>query len=115
MADDPRTNPPSAGEANRNNAQGGGVGQRDLDAQQDAGRADGEERSFGDLGVGTPPGVDIHKLGQSDKPEQDWGEAGDPEATFSRNHVNRGAPNEADRAQGAKTRAATKDMISRRG
>jgi hypothetical protein len=111
MADDPRTYQPTSAEADRTAVQSGG-GQRDPGAPQD--QADGEARSFGDLGIGTPAGVDIHKLGQSDNPEQDWGEAGDPEATFSQNHVNRGAPTEADRSQGAKTRAANKDIISRR-
>jgi hypothetical protein len=94
--------------------QGGGVGQRDLDAQQDATRPDGEERSFGDLGEGVPANVDIHKLGQSDRPEQDWGEAAEG-ATYSQNHTKRADRTEAERGQGAKTRAANKDIVSRRG
>jgi hypothetical protein len=69
----------------------------------------------GDLGAGTPANVDIHKLGQDDKPEQDWGEAGDAEAVFSSNNTRRGVRVEAERGQGEKTRRANKDIISRRG
>ena len=67
----------------------------------------------GDLGAGTPANVDIHKLGQTDRPEQDWGEAAEG-AVFSSNHSRRPDRTEAERGQGAKTRKATKDQISRR-
>jgi hypothetical protein len=78
--------------------------------------ADPNDRTpVADLGVGTPANVDIHKLGQSDRPQEAWGEPGDPEATFSSNHSRRPMPNEADRAQGRKTRQANKDIVSRRG
>jgi hypothetical protein len=69
----------------------------------------------GDLGEGTPANVDVHNLGQSDNPEEDWGEPADPEATFSSNHTRRPEKTEAERGQGAKTRAANKDIVSRRG
>ena len=26
----------------------------------------------GDLGAGTPANVDVHKLGQEDRPQEDW-------------------------------------------
>lgn len=68
----------------------------------------------GDLGQGTPPNVDIHKLGQKDRPQEAWGEPADEGAVFSSNHSRRGEPNEAQRAQGSKTRAAQKDQLSRR-
>lgn len=68
----------------------------------------------GDLGAGTPANVDIHKLGQPDNPEADWGEAGDPEAVFSSNHTRRADRIEAERGQGIKTRRLNKDTISRR-
>lgn len=68
----------------------------------------------GDLGAGTPANVDIHKLGQPDNPEQEWGEAAGEGATFSANHTRRGEPTEAMRGQGSKTRAANKDIVSRR-
>lgn len=68
----------------------------------------------GDLGEGTPANVDIHKLGQSDRPQEEWGEAAGPEAQYSANHARRAELSETDRLQGAKTRAATKDQISRR-
>lgn len=69
----------------------------------------------GDLGAGTPANVDQHKLGQPDKPQQDWGESAAPEATFSSNHTRRGEKTEAERGQGLKTRQANKDIVSRRG
>jgi hypothetical protein len=68
----------------------------------------------GDLGAGTPANVDIHKLGQDDKPEQEWGESAGPDATFSSNHTRRPVKTEAERGQGAKTRTANKDIVSRR-
>jgi hypothetical protein len=67
-----------------------------------------------DLGVGTPANVDIHKLGQGDRPQEYWGEPGDPGATFSSNHSRRALPSEAERGQGRKTRQANKDIVSRR-
>jgi hypothetical protein len=68
----------------------------------------------GDLGAGTPANVDLHKLGQEDKPQQDWGEPAAEGATFSSNHTRRGERLEAERGQGAKTRTANKDIVSRR-
>jgi hypothetical protein len=74
-----------------------------------------EARAFdGDLGVGTPANVDIHKLGQGDRPQEYWGEPADPDATFSSNHSRRGEPTQAERVQGGKTRRANKDIVSRR-
>lgn len=69
----------------------------------------------GDLGAGTPANVDVHKLGQEDRPEEDWGEPADPQAVFSSNHTRRPVRTEAERGQGRKTRAANKDIVSRRG
>jgi hypothetical protein len=80
--------------------------------------SDAEQRSFegatGDLGAGTPPNVDVRKLGQTDNPEEDWGEPADEGAVFSSNHTRRAEKTEAERGQGAKTRAANKDIVSRR-
>lgn len=70
--------------------------------------------STGDLGEGTPANVDLHKLGQGDRPQEDWGEPAAPEATFSSNHARRAVRPEAERGQGAKTRQANKDIVSRR-
>lgn len=140
MADpNDRTFSTSEAETNRGRAQGLGVGQREMDAQRDPNRsqtvANPEQRSFdgegagnsmpdrnaaglrdvdGDLGAGTPANVDIHKLGQDDKPEQEWGEPAGEGATYSANHATRPERTEALRGQGAKTRQATKDQISRR-
>jgi len=50
----------------------------------------------------------------SDNPEEDWGEPADEGAAYSANHALRGAKSDAERSQGAKTRKATKDAISRR-
>jgi hypothetical protein len=68
----------------------------------------------GDLGAGTPANVDVHKLGQEDRPQEDWGETAGADATFSSNHTRRPVRTEAERGQGAKTRRANKDIISRR-
>jgi hypothetical protein len=185
MAEDPRTYQPSTPQVNRARMQGGGVGQKDLDLQQDpdrsqhatsperpegwdndpAGAGDDrgqassdmgsgavsqgganasgaarEDRSFaagdgdgadagsgempsrnaaglddaGDLGAGTPANVDIHNVGQGDKPQQDWGEPADEGAVYSSTNANRGGRTELERGQGAKTRAANKDIVSRR-
>lgn len=135
MAEDTRTNQPSTVETNRSAMQGNGVGQRELNAQQqptpegqatspertepfESGAA-GEDRSFeagtsGDLGEGTPANVDIHKLGQSDNPEEDWGEPAGEGAMHSSDNTRRGEKTEAERGQGAKTRAFNKDQVSRR-
>ena len=68
----------------------------------------------GDLGAGTPANVDLTKLGQSDNPEEDWGEAAGEGAAYSANHTRRAEKTEAERGQGAKTRAFNKDQMSRR-
>ena len=89
------------------------------------GTTGGESRSFddrnaaglgdaGDLGVGTPAGVDIHDLGQDDKPQQAWGHEAEEGLEHSANHTRRGVKTEAERGQGAKTRQANKDIVSRR-
>jgi hypothetical protein len=104
MADD-HTSATSAANAGRARTQGAG-GQRKA-----AGAT--EQRNFdGDLGSGTPANVDIHKLGQGDRPQEYWGETGGAEATFSSNHSRRG---ETNLGQGGKTRRANKDIVSRRG
>lgn len=68
----------------------------------------------GDLGEGTPPNVDIHKLGQEDRPEEDWGDPAGEGVMHSANHTRRGVKTEAERGQGAKTRQHNKDTVSRR-
>ena len=68
----------------------------------------------GDLGAGTPANVDIHKLGQDDRPQEYWGEAAGSGATYSSNHNRRPVRTEAERGQGRKTRQANKDIVSRR-
>lgn len=82
----------------------------DLDDRDAAGLGDA-----GDLGAGTPAGVDVHDLGQDDIPEKDWGPEADEGLAHSANHTRRGIKTEAERGQGAKTRQRTKDIISRRG
>lgn len=88
-------------------------------------RAPGEPRAIddrnaagigdaGDLGAGTPAGVDIHDVGQDDGPEQEWGEPADEGATHSANHSRRGVKTEAERGQGRLTRQLNKDIVSRR-
>jgi hypothetical protein len=76
-------------------------------------RADGVDVEAA-LGVGTPANVDVSKIGQSDNPEEDWGEPADEGTMHSSNHTRRGEKTEAERGQGAKTRQFNKDMMSRR-
>ena len=57
---------------------------------------------------------DPAKLGEADRPENDWGDPPDEGAAHGTNHTRRGETRETDRRQGAKTRTATKDQISRR-
>jgi hypothetical protein len=96
----------------------------ETDAQPRA-EASGQGRSFddrnaagmgdaGDLGAATPPGVDIHDIGQDDKSEQEWGDETEEGMSHSANHTRRDVKTEAERGQGAKTRQANKDIISRR-
>src|ERR1700756_1035628 len=68
----------------------------------------------GDLGAGTPANVDVHNLGQKDRPQEEWGEPAGEAATFSSDNTRKGLGIEADRSQGAKTRRLSKDIISRR-
>jgi len=81
----------------------------DLDDRNRAGL-----QQAGDLGAGTPGGVDVHDLGQDDEPMQDWGDEVDEEMMHSADHTRRPERTEAERGQGAKTRRMTKDIISRR-
>ena len=94
MADEDRTFDPKAAQTNRGREQGLGMGQRDLDAQADP--------------AGNAPATE----GVSANPQEDWGEPADEGATYSANHATRGQ--KPDRSSGPKTRAATKDQISRR-
>jgi hypothetical protein len=69
------------------------------------------EPAKGGLGSGTPANVDVHKLGERDNPQADWGEPAAEGATFSSNHSRRA---EGERTQGSKTRTANKNIVSRR-
>ncbi len=103
------------GATNADRPQAADFGDTDLRAANGGGiaGADGLEAT-GDLGVGTPANVDIHNLGQEDRPQEDWGEPAPEGTVFSSNHGNRGGRTELERGQGAKTRAANKDIFSRR-
>lgn len=65
----------------------------------------------GALGAGTPANVDIHDTGEDDNPQADWGEAREG-AVHSSNHTKWGEKTEAERGQGAKTRARNKEINS---
>ncbi len=88
----------------------------------DQDRPDDEDRSFApnrvsserDLGEGTPANVDVHDLGQEDKPEAAWGGETEEGAVYSANHTRRPIRTEAERGQGLKTRKLNKDIVSRR-
>ena len=83
-----------------------------LDPNQ--GRDDADIDDAGDLGAGTPAGVDVHKLGEQDDPEADWGDEGDEGLMHSANHSRRGVKSEAERGQGRRTRQLNKDIVIRR-
>src|SRR5690349_5952118 len=131
MADENRSFDPAAAAANRAQQQGLGVGQQGIDTQVSPNRetsATDPERTepaegapsapgsrlndrnavglseAGDLGASTPANVDIHNLGQSDRPEEEWGEPAGEGATYSSDNTRKGLRTEADRGQGAKTR-----------
>jgi hypothetical protein len=93
MADEDRTFDPSETEVNRSREQGLGFGQRELDRQRDL--------------------EQLPETPLTANPEEDWGEPAEG-AAYSANHANRGAKTDAERGPGAKTRKASKDMISRR-
>lgn len=82
---------------------------RAIDDRNAAGMGDA-----GDLGAGTPAGVDIHDLGQDDSPEQEWGPESDEGMAHSATHSRRGVKTEAERGQGKLTRQLNKDIVSRR-
>ncbi|HZZ31480.1 MAG TPA: hypothetical protein VFE10_05750 [Phenylobacterium sp.] len=94
MADEDRTFDPSQIEANRGREQGLGMGQRELEAQRDP-----------DQLPQTPLELDNNVEDLRSQP-------GDAGAVLHANHANRG--DKPDRVSGPKTRAATKDQISRR-
>jgi hypothetical protein len=85
---------------------------RSFEADDDRNAAGADDDS--QLGAGTPANVDVHKIGQRDNPEEDWGEAAGEGAVHSSNHTRRGEKTEAERGQGAKTRQHNKDIVSRR-
>ena len=60
-----------------------------------------------------PSAIDPNRIGEADRPENDWGP---PETGAVRgvNHTRRTEDGPTARLQGAKTRRATKDQISRR-
>lgn len=95
-------------------AQADFAGQEPEDANRRPPAATSAPQATGDLGVGAPPSVDIHDLGQEDKPQQDWGEEVEGDAVFSSNHTRRPERTEAERGQGARTRRLNKDIVSRR-
>ena len=66
-----------------------------------------------DVSKPQPTGFDPARLGEADRPENEWGE---PEkgAVHGVNHAGRGEDAPESRFQGRKTRTATKDQISRR-
>jgi hypothetical protein len=61
-----------------------------------------------------PKGIDPARLGEADRPENDWGEPADEGTAYGSNHTRRAETSETARLQGNKTRRATKDQISRR-
>jgi hypothetical protein len=100
MADkETRSFDPTPAQVNRELHQGLGVGQRELNAQRE-------------------PKVDPALIEQADpqeaNPQEDWGQPADQGAAYSANHATRGQKTDEMSGPGRKTRAATKDQISRR-
>jgi hypothetical protein len=87
MAQEDRSFAHGQAETNRSRQQGAGVGQNELDLQQDP--------------------------TEGGNPEADWGEALEG-ATHGENHTRRPVKTEAERGQGVKTRKANRDIASRR-
>jgi hypothetical protein len=115
MAEDDRTFRTSKPAGNRAEMQGLGVGQQERDAQRAPSRAEPNDlEEEAEFGAGTPAGVDVHDIGGTDNPQEDWGGETDEGMVHSANHTRRPIKTEAERGQGRKTRAATKDIISRR-
>jgi hypothetical protein len=76
---------------------------------------DQEDRSFRPEDADGPLArVDPARLGQRDTPEEDWGEALEGEARHGARHLIRDVRPEPRLGHGAKTRAAIKDIVSRR-
>ena len=94
MADETRSFDPNPVETNRGREQGLGVGQRELEAQRD------------------PDQLPQTPLELDNEDEDLRSEPGDEAAVLHANHADRGA--KPDSSSGRKTRAATKDQISRR-
>jgi hypothetical protein len=94
VADEDRTFDPSQTEANRGREQGLGVGQRELNRQRD------------------PDQLPQTPLELDNADDDLVSEPGDEAAVLHANHADRGT--KPDRLSGPKTRAATKDQISRR-
>ena len=136
MPRNPPSYSPSKQEANRARQQGAGMGQRDLEAQEDPGAPAGEPKSFSpepdepprgeraqaaepealDAGPdpewrGTPANVDPHDFEDGDSPQLDWGES-EPGAIHGQTHTRRPVKTEASRGQGRKTRARNKQIVS---
>ncbi|MGZ3377697.1 MAG: hypothetical protein ACXU8S_13975 [Phenylobacterium sp.] len=93
-AGETRSFDPTPAEVTRELQQGLGVGQRDLDAQRE-------------------PKIDPALLEEAN-PQEAWGQPADEGAAYSANHATRGRKTDETSGPGRKTRAATKDQISRR-
>jgi hypothetical protein len=69
-----------------------------------------DEPLVAEFDVGAPNNVDPHKLGDDDRPQEDWGEPA-TEAVHSANHTRRPDKTEAARGQGRKTLSRNKDIV----
>ncbi|WP_333586002.1 hypothetical protein [Phenylobacterium sp.] len=98
MADETRSFDPDTAAANQTRQQGGGVGQKEMDAQRDP------DRAVAASGRNTRDPED------PDNPEADWGGPATG-AAYSATNTNRG-DDPTRQLQGAKTRARTKEINS---
>jgi hypothetical protein len=96
MAENPRSFSPTQVEANRTRQQGGGVGQRELSGQRDAGE-------------------ELDPILDANAPVIEPGDTEDLEAGGTREGIGHRADKApSDREHGKKTREHNKDIVSRR-
>ena len=69
------------------------------------------------LGEGSPPNVDIHRLGEVDNPQAAWEDGGDPSpaSAYGANHANRPRKTEIERSQGRKTVDRNRQIVRGQG
>lgn len=113
MAKEDRSFSPDTVSANRTRMQGNGVGQRELDLQDERlGRQDADPALEASDALDDEE-TRIGELAREDNPELDWGEPLTG-AAHSENHTRRAHKTEADRGHGRRTMQRNKEINSGR-